>query len=75
MRDDRLMHLLRCLHYVEVENNFLLSVEHIPGNENTRADAISRKLFGFFRAEHMRVTGAPPNATPTSVVTPKPLVF
>ena len=68
------MLVLRCLHYVEVENNFL-SVEHIPGIQNTRADAISRKLFVFFRAEHMRVTGAPPNATPTFAVAPKSLVL
>ena len=70
VKDLRLMSLLRSLHAVEAEGNFLLSVVHIPGKLNVRADAISREWFGAFRCEHHRVTGSWPNVFPTDIVYP-----
>lgn len=41
-RDDKLMHLLRCLFFVEAFFNFSFIAEHVPGQSNTLADALSR---------------------------------
>ena len=40
--DDQLMHLLRCLFFVEARHNFTLVPEHIPGKHNLIADKLSR---------------------------------
>ena len=65
------MEILRLLHSVEVEHNFLLSVEHIPGRRNTRADALSREHFALFRDEHLRATGSMPSSTATRITFPR----
>ena len=41
-RDDNIMHLLRCLFFVEASHGFTTVPEHIPGPLNTLADHISR---------------------------------
>lgn len=41
-REPHLSHLLRCLFFWEAQFSFEHSVDHIPGSENTAADAISR---------------------------------
>ena len=40
-RDDNLMHLLRCLFFVEVTFNFSYIPKHLPGRLNEVADALS----------------------------------
>ena len=48
-RDQFLMHLLRCLFFLEAHFRFDHSVSHIPGRENSAADALSRdKVIDFF---------------------------
>ena len=37
-----LMHLLRCLFFIEAQFSFTLTLKHIPGVENDRADDLSR---------------------------------
>ena len=41
-RDDKLMHLLRCLFFVEAAFNFSYIPRHLPGRQNEVADALSR---------------------------------
>lgn len=41
-RDDEVMHLLRCLFFVEAAFNFSFIPEHVPGRYNDLADALSR---------------------------------
>ena len=41
-RDDNLMHLLRCLFFVEAKHSFTIVPEHIPGKHNDLADRLSR---------------------------------
>ena len=41
-RDDNLMHLLRCLFFVEAKYSFTIVPEHVPGKHNFLADKISR---------------------------------
>ena len=43
-RDKLAMHLLRALHFVCAFYSIQLSVKHIPGSDNTIADAISRRF-------------------------------
>ena len=45
------MHLIRCLAFITAKFQFLLSASHIPGVENTVADALSRnKVVVFLQA-------------------------
>ncbi len=49
-RDPSLMHLLRCLFFLEAHYGFQLQAVHIPGASNILADELSRnKLSSFFR--------------------------
>ena len=41
-RDPQVMRLLRLLHFVSAERQFTYTSQHIPGTENSLADAISR---------------------------------
>ena len=41
-RDEKLMHLLRCLVFTAAKFNFWFTAIHIPGAENVLADALSR---------------------------------
>ena len=46
--NDRLMHLLQVLFFLEAHHNFHLVAEHIAGNHNTLADHISRNRHSSF---------------------------
>ena len=41
-RDQSLMHLMRCLTFYAAVFNFSISAVHLPGSQNTAADALSR---------------------------------
>ena len=41
-KDDCLMHLMRCLHFVSAHYHFSISAVHIAGKTNVAADALSR---------------------------------
>jgi len=47
-RDKQLMHLLRCLHFIEAKWDMVLWVQHIPGKSNIAADALSRNSLQVF---------------------------
>lgn len=47
-KQPRIMDLLRHLFYTAAQNNFTISIKHIPGISNPIADAISRKQFTSF---------------------------
>lgn len=46
---DRVMFLIRPLMLVTIKNNIQFKAQHIPGNQNGIADAISRQQWGRFR--------------------------
>ena len=47
-KDSNLMHLLRCLFFLEAEHDFTLSVVHIAGVANELADDLSRNRLSSF---------------------------
>ena len=49
-RDGALMHLLRCLFFLEAHFEFDHRVEHVAGVTNTAADALSRDRLPTFRS-------------------------
>ena len=55
------MHLLRGLHFVCAYYNISLQACHVPGTENSTADAISRNLLQVFfeRIPRARATPSP----------------
>jgi hypothetical protein len=55
-KDPGLMHLLRCLFFMAAHFNVTVRAHHIPGSENTAADAISDDSSRFMQA----VPGADP---------------
>ena len=55
-RDKEVMHLVRCLAFTTAKFQFLLSASHIPGVENTAADALSRKNWMFSTLSTLRPT-------------------
>ena len=61
-KDETLMHMLRCLFFIEAHFGFTLVAEHIPGAHNELADAISRNHATLFLS---KVPGA--CRAPTSV--------
>ena len=48
-RDREVMHLLRCLAFITAKLQFIVTARHIPGIENTAADALSRDKLDLFR--------------------------
>ena len=60
-KDSLVMHLLRGLHFVCAYYNISLQACHIPGTENSTADAISRNLLQVFfeRIPRARATPSP----------------
>ena len=58
---DHLMHLMRCLFYIEAYHGFTVHCTHLPGAQNTAADALSRNVLPIF---HLQVQGADPSPTP-----------
>ena len=61
-RDRRLMSLIRPTLFVAATHSFDLQVTHVPGVENSAADALSRLQIGRFRQLHPLAS-----ATPTPV--------
>ena len=59
--NDRLMHLLQVLFFLEAQYNFHLMAEHIAGNHNTLADHISRNRHSAFLQHFL---GMPSDPTP-----------
>ena len=47
-KDPMLMQMLRCIFFVAAAHEFTLRAVHIPGNQNTAADAISRNKTTLF---------------------------
>ena len=47
-KDKDLMHLLRCMFFFRAHWGFELRVEHVPGEQNVAADAVSRNNFSLF---------------------------
>lgn len=62
-----MMHLLRCLFFIEARFGFGLSCVHLPGAENGLANALSRNDLASFRSQ---VPGADqePQPIPTQLV-------
>lgn len=50
-KNPELMHLLRCLFFIEAEHSFTLSLIHIAGVENDLADDLSRNNLSSFFAK------------------------
>ena len=48
-RDQLIMHLMRCLHFICARYNIQLQAIHLAGSANTAADALSRNLMQVFR--------------------------
>lgn len=60
-KDKDIMHMIRCLFFIRAHWDFQLLAEHIPGENNKAADAISRNNFPLF----FQVSpDAAPQATP-----------
>jgi hypothetical protein len=66
-KDSILMHLLRCVFFVGAEFGVNVRAEHVPGAENTAADALSRENIPIF----MQVV---PEAESQPTPIPEPLV-
>ena len=70
-RSTSLMHLVRALFWVAANNNFTVLLRHIPGIDNSIADALSRLQLPRFRglAPHARLhpTPTPVDLTYTSI--------
>jgi len=58
-RDREVMHLLRCLTFITAKFQFLITARHIPGIENTAADALSRDKLDLFRSIYPQADHAP----------------
>lgn len=53
------MHLLRCLAFLEAKYSFLLWASHIPGAQNTLADALSRDKQSLFHSLYPQANQEP----------------
>ena len=47
-KDKHMVHILRCLFFIEAYHQFQLTACHIPGIQNTMADDLSRNQLGSF---------------------------
>ena len=63
---DNLMHLIRALYFIAVQEQFSISFKHIPGIINTVADALSRFQVHQFR-HHAPSANITPTPLPTSI--------
>ena len=66
-KDEYLMHMLRCLFFIEAHHQFLLSAVHIAGVKNTLADSLSRNKRESFLAE-IRHCDHEPSPIPCSLM-------
>ena len=65
-RQPHLMHLLRCIFFIEAQHDFQLSCTHIMGKSNDLADDLSRNRLSSFLS---KVPGAaPPTPVPTQLI-------
>eukprot|EP00731_Ephydatia_muelleri_P036077 Em0199g3a len=60
-REEHMMHMLRCLFYIEAAFDFQLRCHHIPGVLNTAADALSRNNADLFFAQVPLANPTPDN--------------
>lgn len=58
-RDSHLMHLVRLLTFLAAMHSFWFSAEHIPGEQNYLADAISRNDTSLFLSQVPQATSLP----------------
>lgn len=58
-KDPKIMHLLRCLHFLCARHGIRVSSSHIPGRDNTPADALSRNHLDLFFASSPKVSAHP----------------
>jgi len=65
-RDPNIMHLLRCLSFMEARFEFYLSAEYIPGSQNDLADDLSSNRLSSFLQKATRVS-LKPTAIPQSL--------
>ena len=56
---DRAMHLMRCLTFFLAHNSINIFAEHLPGNVNVAADALSRDNLPFFRQQVQQAAQLP----------------
>ena len=47
-KEQHIMHLLRCLFFIEAKYQFVITVEHIAGSDNSLADDLSRDRLSSF---------------------------
>ena len=59
VRDNFLMHLMKCLAFASAKFNFVFSSCHISGKDNTLADALSRNNLPLFLHSHPQAQKAP----------------
>ena len=62
-KDKNLMHLLRCLFFIEAQFQFRLSAAHIPGVHNSLVDDLSRNKLSAFK-ENMKTANDSPSIIP-----------
>ena len=62
-KSTELMRLIRSLFFTAAQHNFTLLISHIPGVDNSVADALSRLQFHRF---HQLAPEADPEPTPTA---------
>ena len=58
---DHLIHLMGCIFYSEAYHGFTVHCTHLPGVQNTAADALTRNVLPLF---HLQVQGADPSSRP-----------
>lgn len=58
-RDQDMMHLIRCLFFLEAWFGFELVADHLPGRENMLADYLSRNRLSAFLSKAPSPTPAP----------------
>lgn len=66
-KEKLLMHMLRCLFFVEAQYQFRLSANHIAGVHNSLADDLSRDRLGSFR-DKLRVSDTYPPVINSSLL-------
>ena len=66
-RETNLMHLLRCIFFVAAQFELTLTAAHIPGKDNTAADAISRNNLPLFHSQ-VPLAAREPSPIPAALV-------
>lgn len=66
-KDERLMHLMRCLFFVLAHHNISITGQHIPGVENRAADALSRNNVPLFFSQ-VPAAKREPSAIPQELI-------